>query len=150
MSGESAASGFGSEDARREVGRVGVARYVSSEYRPGRVIHIVLFRFSEGVTQDHRDEVEQRFLALAGTERVDGERYIRSIVSGAQRSSEDAGAGMELGFVVEFSSLGDRNYYVGRPVVEAAGFFDAAHDEFKEFVGPLLDRDGVIVFDLQT
>ena len=50
-------------------------------------------------------------------------------------------------------ALRDRNYYVGNPVVTDSRFFDPAHQAFKEFVGPLLDKDasgnvnGALVFD---
>lgn len=72
----------------------------------------------------------------------DGEQYILSIEHGGQLSIESAGKQFDLGFIVRFASLGDRNYYVG-----GDGYEDAAHETFKAFVGPLLAPDGVIVFD---
>lgn len=114
----------------------------------GDVVHVVLFRFREAVPVEQRRELERRFLALAESER-DGRRYIRAIRSGAQVSPEGAGHGFEVGFVVEFSSLGDRNYYLGRPFV-GDGPFDPAHAAFTAFAGPLLEGDGrgALVFDL--
>jgi hypothetical protein len=117
-------------------------------YRPGDLVHVVLFRLREDATDDDRREVDRRFRALADTER-DGRRYIRRIRSGPQISPEGHGHGYELGFVVEFGSEGDRNHYLGRPFVAEDAAFDQEHDAFKRFVGPLLaDEDGVLVFDL--
>lgn len=49
------------------------------------------------------------------------------------------------GYIVTFSSVADRDYFVGRPFHYP---YDPHHDAFKQFVGPLLDKeDGVIVFD---
>jgi hypothetical protein len=116
-------------------------------YRPGDVVHIVLFRLREDATDDDRREVDRRFRALASTER-DGRRYIRRIRSGPQISPEGEARGLELGFVVEFGSEGDRNWYLGRPFVADGAGFDPEHDAFKQFVGPLLaEEDGVLVFD---
>jgi hypothetical protein len=116
-------------------------------YRPGDLVHIVLFRLHERATDADRREVDRRFRALAGTLR-DGRRYIRGIRSGPQISPEGKARGLELGFVVEFDSEGDRNWYLGRPFVAEGADFDPEHDAFKQFVGPLLaEEDGVLVFD---
>lgn len=121
------------------------------DHRPGDVVHVVLFRFRDSTSAEERREVERRFRALADGTR-NGRRYIRSIRSGAQISPEVAGHGFEVGFVVEFSSEGDRNYYLGRPVVGDSDDFDRDHDAFKRFVGPLVAPDGagVLVFDLHS
>lgn len=118
------------------------------DHGPGDVVHVVLFRFAPTTTADQRTEVQRRFLALADAER-DGRRYVRSIRSGPQLSPEGAGHGFELGFVVEFDSEGDRNFYLGRPFVGDASF-DEAHDAFTSFVLPFLEPggNGVLVFDL--
>jgi hypothetical protein len=111
---------------------------------------MVLFRFRTGVDADSVSEVEARFRDLANTPR-DGHPYILGIHSGRQLSTEGSAHGFELGFVVEFASLGDCNFYVGDPIVTEPGFFDETHDAFKHFVGPFLadGPDGVLVFDLQ-
>ena len=54
----------------------------------------------------------------------------------------------EQGFVVTFASAGDRNYYVGEPVISDSRFIDPVHADFKAFVGPLLAPGGVLVFDV--
>jgi hypothetical protein len=117
-------------------------------HRPGDLVHVVLFRLRDDATDGDRAEVDRRFRALSETKR-DGRRYIRRIRSGPQISPEGAGHGYELGFVVEFDSEGDRNWYLGRPFVAEGADFDREHDAFKQFVGPLLAPDGrgSLVFD---
>ncbi|RIJ00001.1 Dabb family protein, partial [Clavibacter michiganensis subsp. insidiosus] len=97
-----------------------------------------------------RDEVERRFRALAGSPHPDGSGpYIRSLHAGRQSSPEGVGRGFELGFVLTFSSEGDRNLYLGEPLIADPARIDAQHASFKEFVRPLLAPDprGVLVFD---
>ncbi len=138
-------------ELREELGAVGAERFTASDYGRGVVTHIVLFRYRAETSAEVREEVTRRFHALAETRR-DGALYIQSITSGLQVSGETPPGGFEQAFVVTFSSLGDRNYYVGEPVVHDPRFFDSAHAAFKAFVGPLLASDppgGVLVFDFQ-
>lgn len=117
-------------------------------YRPGTLKHIVLFRYAPSTTRAQRREIEDRFHALAASRR-DGKRYIVSIESGAQNSHEDHHCGLEHGFIVTFRSEGDRNYYVGTPLIQNSQFYDASHNEFKKFITPHLDQQSpsVLVFD---
>ncbi len=75
--------------------------------------------------------------------------------SANELSGEGASQGFEQRIVVTFKSQGDRNYYVGQPVVTDSNYCDPAHQAFKDFVGPLLERDdagnvtGVIVMDFK-
>jgi hypothetical protein len=127
---------------------IDASSYTAATYHPGRVQHIVLFKYKDSVTPQQRQEVIHRFLALKTLCRRDGKPYIESIVTGRQNSAEGAARGLEQGFIVTFASEGDRNYYVGTPVVTDARYFDPAHAEFKRFVGPLLAADGgALVFD---
>jgi hypothetical protein len=136
-----------SESVKAELREVGVERFTARDYRPGRVSHIVLFRFAESVSDEKKLEVANRFHALAASERH-GAPYISSIASGVQQSGEVDAGGYEYGFVVLFDSLGDRNYYVGAPIVEDPAYFDGPHADFKDFVGPLLAAtNGAQVFD---
>lgn len=65
-----------------------------------------------------------------------------------ETSGEGADQGLEQGFIVTFNSEGDRNYYVGQPVVTDSGFYDPKHQAFKDFVGPLLaSTAAALVFD---
>lgn len=133
-------------DLASELDRVGAARFTAPDYAPGNVVHVVLFRFLPEVDAASKAEVERRFRALQSEPDPDRGRYILSIEAGSQASGEGAGGGFELGFVVRFSSEGDRNYYVGAPVQTDPAFFDPAHAAFKTFVGPLVAD--VLVYDL--
>ena len=141
----------GISQAKSELAAVGPERFTARDYRRGAVKHIVLFRFKPQVTAEQAHDVVRRFLDLSSTPREDGNPYIVSIAGGAQISSEEGNHEFEYGFIVEFSSLGDRNYYLGRPIVTDERFYDSRHDDFKVFVGPLLrdGADGVLVFDFQ-
>jgi len=134
------------EQLRAELEHVGVERFVASDYKPGRVRHIVLFRFKDTVSEIERAEVTQRFLALQYSLRQ-GKPYIVSIERGVQTSGESAGRDYQQAFLVTFRSEGDRNYYVGRPFVHDASCLDTQHDRFKDDVARFLAPDGVVVFD---
>ena len=131
-----------------ELETVGAVAFTARGYRPGIVTHIVLFRYAESTSAEQRAEVSRRFHALADTER-DGARYIVSIDSGEQVSGEVEPSGYDEAFVVRFASLGDRNFYVGEPIVSDPAFFDEPHARFKEFAAPQLAEAGVLVFDFQ-
>jgi hypothetical protein len=135
------------ERLRSEVTSVGIERFTAREYALGPVVHVVLFRYLPKISDGVRHEVLRRFLALAETHRA-GEPYIQSVVGGPPMGGEGSEAGFDHGFVVTFASAGDRNYYVGEPVVSDARFFDPVHADFKRFVGPLLAPGGVVVFDI--
>jgi hypothetical protein len=126
------------------------AQLTARDHVPGLVHHVVLFRLRDDAAPADRDEVERRFRALADSPHPDGSGpYIRSLHAGRQSSPEGVGRGFELGFVLTFSSEGDRNLYLGEPLIADPSRIDAQHAAFKEFVGPLLapDPHGVLVFD---
>ena len=137
---------------KAELSKVGVKTFTAPNYKPGLVRHIVLFRYGASVTRAQKAEVRRRFLALKKLCVRSGKPYIQSIEAGSQISGEGAGGGFEDGFVVTFRSQGDANYYIGKPLVRDPGFFDPAHEAFKNFVGPLLRQpaipSGVLVFDM--
>ena len=128
---------------------VGSRAFTAGNYKPGLLKHIVLFKYKKSVTQAQREAVASRFLSLKRSLRPGADSpYILSIVEGKQNSGEGADGGFEQGFIVTFKSEGDRNYYVGKPLVDTQGDYDEAHDAFKQFVAPLLSGDnGVLVFD---
>lgn len=127
---------------------IGTAAFTAHGYQPGKVQHIVLFRYKNSVAPTQISEVRERFLSLKDEANRDGKPYILNIEAGAQNSGEGADHGFQDGFIVTFASQGDRNYYVGTPVVTDPRFYDPAHQRFKDFVGPLLaEKDGVLVFD---
>ncbi|WP_458135964.1 Dabb family protein [Komagataeibacter sp. NFXK3] len=126
--------------------QVGLLRFTSAGFHRGLVRHIVLFRFLPTITDDQRAEVVRRFLALARTSRrEDGSPVVVSIETGAQISGEGVDEGLQQAFVVTFRSEGDRNYYVGRPVVTDPAYFDPAHEAFKKFAAPYIVT--TLVFD---
>jgi hypothetical protein len=137
----------------RALGAAEALAQTAPEYHRGVVRHLVTFRFKAGVTGAQVEEVVRRFLALKTACRRDGREYIRSIEAGRANSPEGADQGQQVGFLVTFGSEGDRNYYVGAPLIDPGmpQFFDPAHAEFKGFVGGLLATpvvpNGVFVFD---
>ncbi|MBC2883866.1 Dabb family protein [Ochrobactrum sp. CM-21-5] len=144
-------AGTARENLDREQQKVGPSIFTSHNYKPGTIQHIVLFRFKETVTPAQIKEVKKRFLALKSQAKRRGKPYIAGLEAGAQNSGEGVDSGFQQGFIVTFRSEGDRNYYVGSPVVTNARFYDPAHQRFKDFVGPLLaEKNGVLVFDFRS
>jgi len=112
-----------------------------------RIEHLVLFKFRQDITLKEKQEVVRRFMALKNAKK-DGVLYITSIEYGEQNSKEGVSKGYEIAFRVSFTSVEDRDYYVGKPFQSNPGTFDPNHDAFKDFVGPYLNSDnGVLVFD---
>jgi hypothetical protein len=135
------------ERLAKELQEVGVERFTAPDYKPGTIRHIVLFRYSRSVSAAEKTTVERRFLALKTLAQRAGKPYVLSIEAGVEISGERADQGLEQGFIVTFRSQGDRNYYVGQPVVDDPAHYDPAHQAFKDFVAPLLDKNGAVVFD---
>ena len=135
---------------KQEAAELGDQAFTASGYKPGIVRHIVIFRYTATTTAAQKQEIARRFLALRNSRR-NGRRYILSIETGGQISGEGVDQNFEQAFIVSFRSQGDRNFYVGQPVVTDAAFYDPNHQRFKDFVGPFLDTNplGVLVFDLQ-
>ncbi|MFD1199029.1 Dabb family protein [Brucella gallinifaecis] len=128
--------------------KIGARAFTAPGYKPGTIQHIVLFKYKNSVTAAQIEEVRKRFLALKTKARRNGKPYIQRLEAGAQNSGEGADQGFQEGFIVTFRSEGDRNYYVGTPVVTDPKFFDSEHQKFKDFVGPLLaEKQGALVFD---
>ncbi|MFE2582623.1 Dabb family protein [Streptomyces sp. NPDC059378] len=132
---------------RQELSRVGVKKFTAADYKPGKVQHIVLFQFKPGTSAKEQAETMRRFRSLKTEAVRHGKPYITSLESGTQASGEGLGRGMQQGYIVTFASEGDRNYYVGKPIVTDPKFYDPAHEAFKNFVQPLLE--GAIVFDFR-
>jgi hypothetical protein len=135
------------ERLEQELRDVGIDRFTASDYKPGIIRHVVLFRYANGVSLSEKEEARKRFLELQRRSLKKGRRYVVSIESGSQTSGEGADQRLEEGFIVTFRSEGDRNYYVGKPIVADPSYFDPAHQAFKDFVGPLLAPNGALVFD---
>ena len=125
---------------------VGPARFTAPDFHPGNVRHMVMFRFRQSATPEQRHQVTEHFLALAKeSRRPDHSPVVVSIETGVQNSGESSDLGLERAYLVTFRSEGDRNFYVGQPVVADSHYFDAAHEAFKTFAKPYLAK--VVVFD---
>lgn len=119
--------------------------FTHPNYKPGVLRHIVLFRYKDTVTLKQQAEVAAKFWMLQYNCKRNGIPYIQQLEAGLQMSLEGAHKGMQHGFLMTFKSEGDRNYYVGDPIVTNPTFYDPVHYEFKAYVGPLLGD--VVVFD---
>ncbi|AQW92896.1 MULTISPECIES: Dabb family protein [Elizabethkingia] len=80
--------------------------------RECRIEHLVLFKFKPTITPQEKQEVINRFMALNNSLK-DGKRYVK-IEYGLQNSKVIAKGNYDIGFRVTFSSLEDRDYYVGK------------------------------------
>lgn len=120
------------------------------DYKSGIIRHIVLIRYKESVTDAQKQVATERFMNLANTARRNNEPYVISIETGHQNSLEHLDQNLQQAFIVTFKSEGDRNYYVGSPIITDPEYIDASHEDFKKFITPLLVEDGVIVFDYRV
>jgi len=138
----------GADRLKNQIANFGVRKVTEAEFDPGPVQHVVAFAFKPEVTVDQKAEVARRFLALQKLCQRNDHPYVVSILEGAQNSTEGADQGFEQIYQVTFKSQGDRNHYVGQPVVTDPKYYDPAHQAFKDFVGPLLRTDnGALVVD---
>lgn len=140
-------AGSAAQILAQEQHKVGVEIFTSPNYRPRPLRHIVLFKYNDSVTPAQRAEVKQRFLALGAKALRQGRPYIVSIETGSQISGEGVDRGLDQAFIVTFRSEGDRNYYVGSPIVTDAAYYDPAHAAFKRFVASHISE--AVVFDYQ-
>lgn len=135
--------------ARQLAAQVGLAQFTSPGWRPGLVRHVVMFRYKPETTSATRAEITMRFLRLAqDSRRPDGSHPVRSIETGVQTSGEGVDGGLQQAFIVTFASEGDRNFYVGKPVIMDPAWFDPAHEAFKSFAAPFIAK--TLVFDFNV
>ncbi len=131
---------------------------VNGDYTPvanpdaGLVRHGVFFRYTDETTPQDKQNIILRYTQLMNlcVRPSDGQPYIVSFDAGFNNSKEGWDQQMEHGFVVTFSSVDDRNYFVGRPFQQD---YDPYHDAFKAFVGPYLRTPiatGLVVMDFST
>jgi hypothetical protein len=111
---------------------------INAQNEDGLVKHTVFFRLNSTATVEVQREVMKRFLALKDlcVNPNTGQPYILSLVAGTANSPEGFDEKLTQGYIVTFSSISDRNYYVGQPFFTP---FDPQHDAFKKFLIPLLD-----------
>lgn len=140
----------------QKINRNQYGRLTEAQFNPGIVRHFVAFKFKKNIDQVQINKVVSNFLALKTLCVKNGKPYILSIEVGKANSFEGAEQGKQIGFLVTFKSEGDRNYYVGQPLIpeNEIDFYDPAHLRFKNFVGPLLETpivpNGVFVFDFSV
>ncbi|KAK4101020.1 dabb-domain-containing protein [Parathielavia hyrcaniae] len=86
------------------------------------IIHIVLFQFKADASAEDVKELCARFLALKDNciHPTSNVPYIKSLKAGKDNSPEGLQNGMTHGFVVEFESAEDRDYYVEEDPVHKA------------------------------
>ena len=105
------------------------------------VIHVVLFKFKTSLSGAVVNQLCQNMLALKENckSKDTGQPYILNSSGGKDESPEGAQNGMTHGFIVEFASKADRDYYV---------FNDPAHQAFKDDIADKID--GVTVVDYEV
>ncbi|ROT42986.1 dabb-domain-containing protein [Sodiomyces alkalinus F11] len=103
------------------------------------VTHTVLFQFKAGANPDDVKAACARFLALRQNciHPTAHTPYITSLKGGKDNSPEGVQNGMTHGFVVEFASADDRDYYVKD---------DPAHQAFAKSIGDLVEKAVVVDF----
>ncbi|CAG9978401.1 unnamed protein product [Clonostachys byssicola] len=102
--------------------------------------HTVLFKFSAKANAENVKAACARFLKLKDDCILPGKKrpYIVSMRGGQDNSPEGLQDGFTHGFVVQFHSAKDRDYYVNS---------DPAHQAFKESISSLVDKALVVDFD---
>jgi hypothetical protein len=106
---------------------------VKPKVRPKRVVHVVCFKFKEGVTQEQIDEVCKSFAGLK--DKIPG---IIRYQAGTNISPENLNKGFTHCFVVTFKDVAARDKYLPHP----------AHTEFAKSLKELLGD--VFVIDIET
>lgn len=104
------------------------------------ITHVVLLGFKEGIAPEVVNKACGSFLALKDACVLPGTTtpYILSLKGGKDNSIEGLQRGVTHGFVVEFASPVDREYYVNT---------DPAHQAFKAIIGELVEELKTVVVD---
>ncbi|KAK0622819.1 stress responsive A/B barrel domain-containing protein [Immersiella caudata] len=103
------------------------------------VTHVVLFKFKLGILVGHAKALCANFVGLQYSclRPTDNRRYILSIKGGINNSPEGLQDGITHGFVVEFASAEDRDYYVDK---------DPSHKAFVKSIEGLVEKVVVVDF----
>ncbi|GAB1320904.1 hypothetical protein MFIFM68171_11114 [Madurella fahalii] len=103
------------------------------------VTHTVLFQFKADAKPEDVKAACDRFLALKETclHPTSNSIYIKSLKGGKDNSPEGLQNGATHGFVVEFDSVEDRDYYVST---------DPTHQAFVKSIGDLVEKAIVVDF----
>jgi len=103
------------------------------------ITHVVLFEWKSTASPEQINEACKRMLALGQKclHPTSQKPYIKSFTGGKQNSSEGFSDELTHGFVVEFESAEDRDYYVNK---------DPAHQDFVKFAGQFAQSVKVVDF----
>ncbi|KAK0726129.1 hypothetical protein B0H67DRAFT_572382 [Lasiosphaeris hirsuta] len=106
------------------------------------ITHTVRYKFKSNLPGGRSTLfVSRRFLGLKETcvrpTRHGWENYIRSLTGGKDSSPEGLQKGMTHGFVVEFDSVEDRNYYVTQ---------DPTYSAFVKSIENLVEKTIIVDF----
>ncbi|EPE02507.1 stress responsive a b barrel domain protein [Ophiostoma piceae UAMH 11346] len=103
------------------------------------LVHTVLFQFKDAVQPEAVKAACKNFLSLKDTciHPTANKPYILSLAGGKDNSPEGIQHGLTHGFVVTFSSVEDRDYYVSR---------DPVHQAFAKNVGDIVEQVTVVDF----
>ena len=99
--------------------------------KPGKIYHVVSFKFKDTATPEQIKEVEKAFKALKGKI-----REIKSLEWGTNISPEKLNKGFTHAWVLTFNSEKDRDAYLVHP----------AHKAFGSSLGPVLGDVFVVDF----
>ncbi|KAJ4369160.1 hypothetical protein N0V83_006244 [Neocucurbitaria cava] len=104
------------------------------------IVHVVLFEWKPELTEEKIQEACKGMLALKEQciRPTSQKPYILSSSGGKNNSPEGHSGGLNHGFVVEFASAEDRDYYVNK---------DPAHQDFIKFVLPLIQGARIVDYE---
>ncbi|KAH0144988.1 hypothetical protein KCU67_g12838, partial [Aureobasidium melanogenum] len=104
------------------------------------IVHVVLFKFKESTDPAVVKDICSRMLGLKDTclHPQTNKPYLKSYGGGSNNSPEGAAHGLQYGFVSEFQSEADRDYYLNK---------DPSHLKFVEDVGKIVDTATVFDFE---
>jgi hypothetical protein len=100
--------------------------------KPGKVKHMVAFKFKDGTSQEDIDKLNAAFRELP--EKID---VIRTFDTGLNNSPEKLNKGCTHGYLLTFDSEAERDIYLNHP----------AHKEFGALAGKMLADVFVLDFD---
>ncbi len=81
---------------------IGTHAFTASDYKPGAIQHIVLFKYKETTSPAQIKEARERFLALENQAKRNGKPYIQRIEAGSQISGEGVDHDFQEAFIVTF------------------------------------------------
>jgi len=117
-----------------------LTRYILPiQYMMSKIIHIVHFKFFPTAEEEAIREVCRRFIGLkdACIHPISKQSYIVSATGGKDNSPEGLQHGYSHSFVLEFSSIDDRDYYINH---------DPAHMAFGGYLTGIVENN-VMVMD---